>query len=284
MDSLGFQVVLAGDHLGDGMATLPSLVVASLAYPHLRVGTYVADNDYRHPAVLAMEAATVDQLTGGRLELGIGAGWKKSEYDAAGLAFDTPLVRTERMCEAVQVIKALLGPDPVSHRGKFYCLDALDGQPKPLQQPRIPIMIAGGGKRLLEFAASEADIVAINTRHLRGAVGIGEELLASTLLRRVAIVREAAADRWSTIELHLLIKNVVVSADRIAAATQVASRLNLSVEQALESPYLLLGTIEEMAEQLLATRDRFGFSYFAVFQQDLQAFAPVLARLQRIAN
>jgi probable F420-dependent oxidoreductase len=284
VDSLGYDVVLAGDHLGDGISTLPALVTAAQTHPRLRLSTYVIDNDYRHPAVLAMEAATVDQLTGGRLELGIGAGWKTSEYDAAGLTFDPPLVRTRRLCEAVLVIKALMGPGPVSFQGEFYRLEGLDGNPKPVQQPHMPILIAGGGKRLLEFAAREADIVAINTRHLRGAVGTGEELLASTLERRAVLVRAVAGERWEGLELHLLIKKVVATRDRAAAAKEVGPSLGLTPVQALESPYLLIGTADEMAEQLIATRDRLGFSYFGIFQRDMTTFAPVLERLRQGAN
>lgn len=284
MDALGYDVVLAGDHLGDGMSTLPALVTAAQAHPRLRLSTYVIDNDYRHPAVLAMEAATVDQLTGGRLELGIGAGWKASEYDAAGLTFDSPLIRTRRLCEAVLVIKALMGPHPVSFEGEFYRLSGLNGNPKPVQEPHVPIMIAGGGKRLLEFAAREADIVAINTRHLHGVVGTGEELLASTLERRVELVRLAAAERWDAIELHLLVKKVVVTRDRLAAAAEVGPTLGLTVAQVLESPYFLIGSPDQMAEQLLDTRERLGFTYFGIFQQDMTAFAPVMERLQLRSN
>jgi probable F420-dependent oxidoreductase len=279
-EALGFDVVLAGDHLGAGMSTLPALVAAATISDRLRLGTYVIDNDYRHPAVLALEAATVDQLTGGRLELGIGAGWKTSEYEAAGLPFDPPLVRTQRMCEAVQVVKALMGSRPVTFTGDFYQLNGLDGQPKPVQRPHVPILVAGGGRRLLEFAAREADIVAINTRHRHGVVGTGEELVAATLERRVALVREAAAERWSGLELHLLVKNVVVTGDRVAAAAALASKLGLSTEQALDSPYLLIGSVESIADQLQMTRDRLGFSYFAVFQQDLKTFAPVIRSLK----
>lgn len=284
VDVFGYDVVLAGDHLGDGMSTLPALVTAAQMHPRLRLSTYVIDNDYRHPAVLAMEAATVDQLTGGRLELGIGAGWKTSEYDAAGLTFDVPLVRTRRLCEAVLVVKALMSPVPVSFQGEFYRLDGLDGQPKPVQQPHVPILMAGGGKRLLEFAAREADIVAINTRHLRGVVGIGEELLASTLEGRVELVRVAAGERWPGLELHLLVKRVVVTRDRAASASELGPPLGLTPGQALESPYLLMGSVDEMAEQLLATRQRLGFSYFGIFQQDMTAFAPVLELLRRDAS
>jgi probable F420-dependent oxidoreductase len=283
-DSLGYDVVLAGDHLGGGMAALPALVEAANAVSRLRVGTYVIDNDYRHPAVLALEAATVDQMTGGRLELGIGAGWKTSEYAAAGLPFDPPLVRTRRMCEAVQVVKGLMGPAPVSYQGEFYRLEGLDGRPKSVQQPHVPILIAGGGKRLLEFAAREADIVAVNTRHRNGVVGVGEELWASTLQRRVDLVRQAAGEGWNGLELNLLVKNVVVTRDRAAAGAEIGARLGLTAADALASPYLLVGRVEEMAEQLQATRQQLGFSYFVVFQQDLAVFAPVIERLRADAK
>jgi probable F420-dependent oxidoreductase len=280
-DDLGYDVAVAGDHLGAGLSTLPALVTASQVAPRPRLGTYVMATDYRHPAVLALEAATVDQLTGGRLELGLGAGWLTGEYGAAGLPFDPAGVRTARMAEAVRVIKALMGPDPVTFEGDFFQIRDLDGQPKPLQQPHVPILVAGGGRHLLEFAAREADIIAINTRHRNGIVGTGAELLAETLARRVALVREAAGERWEGLELNLLLKQVHVTSDRPAVAAVVAPALGLTVEEALATPYLALGTVEQLADQLLATRERLGFSYFTVFQQDMAAFAPVIDRLRR---
>lgn len=277
-DELGFDVVLAGDHLGSGFAALPALVAAASASARLRFGTYVMDNDYRHPAVLAMDAATTDQLTGGRLELGVGAGWRTSEYVAAGLPFDPPLVRTRRMCEAIQIIRALHGPQPVDYSGEFYSLSGLDGQPKPVQRP-VPILIAGGGRVLLQFAARTADIVAINTRHRGGALGVGEELLQSTLERRAIMVREAAGDGWAGLELNMLLKGIAVTRDRARAAAELGARLSLTSEQILESAYFLIGEPAAMADQLLRTRERLGFSYITVSQKDIRAFALVLEHL-----
>jgi probable F420-dependent oxidoreductase len=185
------------------------------------------------------------------------------------------------MCEAVVVVKALMGPTPVQHHGSSYTLNGLDGQPKPVQRPHVPILIAGGGKELLEFAAREADVVAVNTRHRHGVVGTGDELAESTLRRRVELVRSSARERWPTLELNLLLKNVVVTDDRTSAAAEIGARLHLSREEALASPYLLMGSAEEMADQILDTRERFGFSYFTVFQHDLDAFGPVIDRLRR---
>jgi probable F420-dependent oxidoreductase len=286
-ERLGYDVVLCGDHLGpalvpreQGFTPIPALVAAALMAPGLRVGTLVIDNDFRHPAMLAKEVATADQVTGGRFELGIGAGWKTSDYELAGIPFDPPSVRTDRLIESVHVLKGLFSGSPVEFKGEHYRLNGLEGTPPPIQQPHPPILIAGGGRRLLTFGAREADILAVNIRHRAGIVGTGPELMLEMLVERLQWVRDAAGARLPEIELQLLIKAVVITDDRSTAAAQVGARFQLSPDEALASPYMLIGSVPELCDQLMDTRERFGFSYFAVFQNDMQAFAPVLQRLK----
>jgi probable F420-dependent oxidoreductase len=153
-EALGYAVFLVADHVADiPFAPVPALVAAADATTSLRVGCTVFCNDYRHPALLAKEAATVDVLTDGRFEFGLGAGWLKAEHDQAGIPFDPPGVRVARMEEALRVIKALWAGEPVHHRGAHYAIAGLAGTPLPVQRPHPPVFVGGGGKRLLSVAA-----------------------------------------------------------------------------------------------------------------------------------
>src|SRR5438876_677403 len=158
-EALGYSTLLIPDHLGDQLSPIPALVAAADATSTLRIGSLVFDNDFRHPVMLAKEAATLDVLSGGRFELGIGAGWLRSEYEQAGIPYDPPGVRVGRMEEALQIIKGLFADRPVTFSGTYYKVSALEGQPKPVQRPHPPILIGGGGKRILSIAAREATIV-----------------------------------------------------------------------------------------------------------------------------
>src|SRR6266568_4197945 len=158
-ESLGYSTLQMPDHLGDQFAPVPALLAAAEATHTLRIGSFVFDNDFRHPVMLAREAATLDLLSGGRFELGLGAGWNRSEYEQAGIPYDSPGVRVSRMEEALHIIKGLLADGPVNFSGKYYTVTDLEGHPKPVQRPHPPILIGGGGKRLLSIAAREATTV-----------------------------------------------------------------------------------------------------------------------------
>ena len=280
VEALGYDTLGVGDHFSPNwFAAGPALAAIALATTTLRVSCTVYANDFRHPALLAKEAASIDVLSGGRLEFGIGAGWHKPEYDQLGLPFDPPGVRVERMEEAVGVIKGLWGDGPVTHVGRYYTINGLEGMPKPTQRPHPPVFIGGGGKRLLGFAAREADIVGILARALPGGgldiAGDSEAALA----QKVGWVREAAGERFDQLELAALIWKVVVTDDRQAAAEEVAAARGLTSEQVLASPYFLIGSVERLVEDLLAQRERHSISYLTVFPSDVEAFAPVVARL-----
>lgn len=237
------------------------------------------NNDFRHPAFVAREAAMLDLLTDGRFELGLGAGHAKPEYDEIGLGFDRPSVRIARLSEAVPIVKSLLAGVEVTHVGEHYRLSGHQlFPPGPLN---VPLFLGGNGRRLLELAAREADTVGFTGFSARrgGAEidlsGFGEAGAAE----RVAIVRDAAGERFDELELNVLLQRVVVTDDPDAAAGEIAEDFGLGAEQALGSPFLLLGSHESMAEQLVERRERFGFTYVTVFEDALEAFAPVVARL-----
>jgi probable F420-dependent oxidoreductase len=248
------------------------------------VGTLVLNNDLRHPVLVAREAATVDLLTDGRLELGLGAGHMRSEYDEAGLPYDGGATRVARLGEAVQIVKGLLRDGtPVTHVGDRYAVRQHAGWPTPVQQPGPPLLIGGAGRNLLALAAREADIVGFVGFSPRKG-GTDADLSGFTsagTAAQVEHVRTEAGARVHALEFNVLVQRVVVTRDRhdAAAETGASMRLPMSGEEVLDSPYILLGTEDEIAGALEERRRRFGFSYFVVFEQYLEALAPVVARL-----
>jgi probable F420-dependent oxidoreductase len=281
VEALGYDTLLIPDHFNQHLfAPIAALTAAALATTTLRVGTVVFDNDFRHPAVLAKETATLDVLSGGRLEVGIGAGWKKNEYDQTGIPFDPPGVRVSRVEEAVQIIKGLWGEGPFSFSGQHYAINGLDNWPTPLQRPRPPIFIGAGGKRMLAFAAREADIIGILAQALpEGGLDIPRDT-EERLAEKVGLVREAAGERFRHLELSMLFWGVAVADDRRLGAEALAGTRMLTAEQILDSPYFLIGSVDAIVERLQALRELYGFSYFKVFPEAVEAFAPVVARLR----
>jgi len=279
IEQLGYSIVHVPDHFRDQLAPVPALTAAAVATTRLRVGSLVFSNDFRHPVVLAKEAATLDVLSGGRFELGLGSGWLREEYDQAGIPFDAPGTRIERLAESVAIVKGLLAGERVTFTGRHYAIAGLPGRPHPVQRPHPPILIGGGGQRTLSLAAREASIVGLVPRARRDGGGLDRADFGEAALRqKVEWVRAAAGDRFEALELHALIQAVVVS-DRRTAAEQLASRFSVPPELLLESPYVLAGTVDEICETVRQRRERYGISYLTVFDRDLKAFAPVVARL-----
>ncbi len=279
IEQLGYSIVHVPDHFRDQLAPVPALTAAAMATTRLRVGSLVFSNDFRHPVVLAKEAATLDALSGGRFELGLGSGWLREEYDQAGISFDAPGTRIERLAEAVAIVKGLLAGERVTLSGRHYAIAGLEGRPRPIQRPHPPILIGGGGQRTLSLAAREASIVGLVPRARRDGGGLDRaDFGEAALSQKVEWVRAAAADRFEALELHALIQAVVVS-DRRTAAKQLASRFSVPSELLLESPYVLVGAVDEICETVRQRRERYGISYLTVFDRDLEAFAPVVARL-----
>jgi probable F420-dependent oxidoreductase len=284
-EELGFDTFLCPDHLIGGdvnyLAMWPMMTVAALSTSRIRVGNLVACNDFRSPALLAKEAATLDWLSGGRLQLGLGAGHRAAEYEQSGLPFYEGPVRIERLEEAIKIVKALFGPAPVHFDGRHYQIDGLQQYPPPLQRPRPPLLVGGGARRVLELAGREADIVSIIQRALpSGRAHDWRDLEASATERQISWLRNAAAERFDEIELSTLIQGVAITHDRPAAAERLAVRYGGSAERILESALFLLGPIEEACEQLIARRKRYGISYYVVFGRDMEAFAPVVQQLR----
>jgi probable F420-dependent oxidoreductase len=282
LEGLGYDALTAPDHLADLFAPMPALVSAAEATRTLRVGTNVLNNDFRHPVLVAREAATVDLLTGGRFQLGLGAGHMKSEYDQAGLTFDTGGTKVERLTEATAIIKGLLSGEEVTFAGRHYRVTRHRVHPAPVQRPHPPIVISGNGRRLLTLAAREADIVGLSGIAFRRG-GTAPDITGwkeAGVDERVRLVREVSSDRFAQIELNVLVQQVLVTDDRRRAAEELASQWHqLSPDEILRSPYMLIGSVDQLAEDLEARRERWGFSYFTIFEPYVNAFAPVVAGL-----
>jgi probable F420-dependent oxidoreductase len=277
----GYSCLTMPDHFDDQLAPVPALMTAANVTTNLRIGALVWDNDYKHPAVLAKELATMDVLSDGRLELGIGAGWMISDYEQMGIPYDAAKVRIDRFVEGLKVIKGAMAEGPFSFSGDHYTITNYNGTPKPVQAPCPPILIGGGGKRVLSIAAREADIVGINATMSAGVVGqhTFSTMTAEVVDEKVAIVREAAGARFNNIELNIRAFLVNITDDAKQAASGIASMLGVEQQMVEESPFALVGPTSKLIEDLLERRERWGFSYVIVGADDVDSFAPVVAAL-----
>jgi probable F420-dependent oxidoreductase len=256
---LGYATLTVPDHLSDFLAPMPALISAAEATKSIRVGTNVLNNDFRHPVLVAREAATVDLLTEGRLQLGLGAGHMRSEYEQAGFDFDAGGIRVERLAEAVTIIKGLLKGEQVAFSGRHYRVTGHTIYPRPVQQPHPPILIGGNGGNLLILAAREADIVGFSGITFRrgGAAPDISGWKGSEIDKRMRLVRDVAGDRYARLELNALVQRVVVTNYRREAAEELATRwTQLTPDEILESPYVLIGTVDQMIEDLQVRRKR----------------------------
>jgi probable F420-dependent oxidoreductase len=281
-ENLGYATFLLADHYVNEFPPIAALMSAADATNTLRVSTFVFDNDFRHPALLAKEVATLDLLSAGRFELGIGAGWHRPEYEQVGIPFDPAGVRISRMEEALKIIRQFFTEDTVTFKGNHYAITDLRASPKPVQRPHPPIFIGGGGKRLLTIAGREADIVGVHIRVKDDGTVDPSEHTEEAIARKIEWVRQAAGARFKAIELNILISGVVITENRQQAAEQFArerARPGTTPEQVLASPYQLLGSINQIIEQLQRLRELFGISYFVVGDDNMETFAPVVAQL-----
>ncbi len=284
-ESIGYGTLVLGDHLLEQLAPMPALATIAAATERARIGTFVLNNDLRHPAVLAQDLATLDVLSGGRLEIGIGAGWNAAEYAAIGVTFDRPGRRIERMAEAVAILKGLFGDGPFSFQGTHYTITALDGQPKPVQRPYPPFLIGGGGRRVLTIAAREADTVGLAPTAVGGPKALAADCLAAATDEKIAWVREAAGERFDRLDLNVYpaVGPVRITDHARREATRLAGRLasrygaDASADELLESPFVFIGSVDGLAAKFRAARERFGINSITVF--DMDQFAPVVERL-----
>jgi probable F420-dependent oxidoreductase len=278
-EQAGIDVVHSWDHVADGWGPLAALVAVAACTTRVRVGPLVLNNDFHHPVGLAQELATIDHVTGGRLEVGIGAGHSFTEYEAIGLRFDPPAVRKARLAEAVEVIRRLLDGEVVSFAGDHYQLAGV--RTLRSAQEHVPILVGVNGKRALAHAARHADIIGLTMMGRTLEDGHRHEVRwePGRLDATIADIREQAGERSDQLELNALVQAFVVTDDRRAAARQFVGAVpSLTEEDALTTPFLAFGTHDEIAEHFLACRQRWGISYFSV--RDFGAIAPVIERLR----
>lgn len=288
VEDLGYATFLIRDHFvpdffGDQFAPVAALMAAADATTRLRIGTLVIDNDYRHPVVLAKEFATLDLLSDGRVELGIGAGWLEREYALAGIDYDPAGVRIDRLEEGLTILKGLFGDGEVHFAGKHYRIDGLQGYPKPVQRPHPPIMIGAGKKRMLTLAGREADIVGFLTTQVNTGTVVDDPRgrMTAAVREQISWVREGAGERFEQIELST-VATIVLADERRTRTEQLIAEQGwegISVEDVWDMPAVFVGSVDQIVEDMERRREELGISYYVVANARQELAAPIVARL-----
>jgi probable F420-dependent oxidoreductase len=282
VEDLGYSTLFVPDHFDEGLGPIAAMTAAAVVTSTLHIGALVLDCDFRHPAVLARELATIDLLSEGRLEVGLGAGWKRLDYERSGIAMDAPKVRVDRMIEHTRVLRALFGAEPCTFTGEHYRITDLDGTPKPYHPGGPPFLIGGGARRLLRFAAREADIVGVNASIHSGEIdtAAAHDALPQSIDEKMQWVRDAAGNRFDSIELNAWLSVASVT-DRAGDLGETLAQVFASTpDEVLASPLTLIGSTDEIIDRLHERRDRWGYSYHVIPHDKIEEFAPVVARLK----
>jgi len=280
VEELGYAALYVTDHLNRQLAPTAALAAAAAVTRTLRIGPYVFANDFRHPVLVAREAATLDRLSGGRLDLGLGAGWRVSDYRQLGIPYDRPGIRVERLQESFGLIRRLLSGEEVTHAGRFYQLDRARVSPLPVQQPHPPFMLGGGGPRMLRFAAREAQIVGFVPQFSPGGRPMLRYVAESGLAERVTIVRRAAGPRFDDLELDVFVADAgIVGGPQPIGPTLKAFLRSLGPAAIGGSAYLLYGTVDQLREAMLRRREELGINSYGIPARAMEAFAPLVASL-----
>ncbi|MEO8463310.1 MAG: TIGR03621 family F420-dependent LLM class oxidoreductase, partial [Chloroflexota bacterium] len=284
-EQIGYHALVVPDHLIEQLSPIPTLATIAAATERLRIAAFVFNNDLRHPAVLAQDLASLDVLSGGRLDVAIGAGWNKPEYEAIGLPFDPVPVRQARLEEAIAVLKGAFGDSPFSFAGDYYTITDLDGQPKPVQKPHPPFLIGGGGRRTLELAGREAQIVGLAPRILSGQRSDPASLTIAATAEKIQWVRAAAGDHFETLEFNVYPSTTEVSITdhALAEGRELAARLadrssvEVTAEELLESPHIFIGSLASLEDKFRRHRDQLGIS--SIMVGELGPFDSLVERL-----
>lgn len=280
-EDLGYSTLQVPDHFAyEQLAPIPAMMAAASATTTLRVGALVFANDYKHPAVLAKELATIDFLSGGRVEIGMGAGWMTADYEMLGLTMERPGVRIARLREGIAIMRASFGSEPVNFTGAHYRVSGLVGHPKPVQA-RPPFLIGGGGPRMLDLACDEGDIISINGNLASGEAGapVFDSMRASAVDDRIAHCRARLGARQSQVTMHVNVYWVGVGGEWRAAAEGVTGFIGYDTDALDATPYALYGDVNQVVEKIHRIHERWGFTYFSVPSANVLEFAPVIAKL-----
>jgi len=271
-EASGYTGLVVSDHLRDQLSPVPAMAVIAAATSTLRVSAFVFNNDLRHPAVLAQDLASIDVLSAGRLDVAIGAGWNEPEYRAIGLSFDPVGARVSRLGEAVAVLKGCFGREPFSFAGEHYTITEHDGLPKPVQAPHPPLLIGGGGRRLLTLAAREADVISLAPRILSRQRGDARSLTWAATEEKIGWVREAAGDRFDDLELNVypsgwsatLTDDLHGEARRVITSLRERTAIELTEREVIDSPHLLIGSVDRLVEKFEELRELLGITSLMV--------------------
>jgi probable F420-dependent oxidoreductase len=280
-EDLGYTTLYLPDHFGDQWSPTVAMTIAAEVTSTLRVGALVYDVDYRHPIMQAKEAATLDLAYPGRTIFGFGAGWMKTDYEEAGIAYDSPGTRIDRMKEALTIMKELWANGTCTFKGEHYTITNAQGFPRPSTPGGPPVVIGGGGKKVLTIAAQMADTIGVNPSLAAGAVGpeVAQTALADVYRERITWIKDAAGDRFDSLDLQVLTFMTSIVPNREEVIANIAPMFNVSPEAALEIPLIMIGTEEQIVEQLQQRREEFGFNDIVVQGDVMDAFAPIVAKL-----
>ena len=281
LESMGYAALYLPDHFGEQPGPIAALMAAADATTSLRIGSLVLDNDYRHPVVLAKEAATLDLLSDGRLDLGIGAGWMVSDYEQSGIPYDPAGTRIERLAEAVQILKKFFAGHEFSFEGKHYTIKGLQGAPLPVQKPHPRILLGGGGKRMLTLAAREGDIVHVNYNLGEGRINpkLVQTGMAERTEEKLRWIKEAAGDRLDDFDLGFTVFFANITDDRDSLASTIAPSMGFQPRDVLDMPHFLIGTLDQIEHDLRERRERYGFSHVILPGETADELAPIVERL-----
>ena len=282
---MGIDTLVIPDHLISQLAPIPAMATIAAATERLRVAGFVLNNDLRHPAVLAQDLASIDVLSEGRLDVAIGAGWNRPEYDGIGIPFDRTPVRQSRLAEAITVLKGCFADGPFSFAGEHYRIADYDGHPKPVQRPHPPFLIGGGGRRTLTLAGCQAQIVGLAPRILPNGAGDPASVTVAATAEKIAWAREGAGDRADELEFNIYPSMTAISVTDHAGreARELSDRLHarsgvrVDADALLESPHIFIGSIDAFVEKFGRLRDELGISSIMVGEVD--ELAPVVERL-----
>ncbi len=289
VESVGYSHLCIHDHLEPQLAAIPMLTAAAMATERLRVCPLVLNNDLRHPAVVAQELATLDVLSDGRLDVGIGAGWNEPEYRAIGMQFDPPGVRIDRMTEAIAILRGLFADGPFSFSGRHYTITELDGRPKPVQRPHPPFIVGGTRERVLRLAAREGDIVGLDLRQDRESL---PDAWPERMDTRAGWVRDEAGARFGQLDLSVLrlvgpiaiTSNARAVAQRVADAYRATTGLEIEPDDIIESPYSVIGTIPSLVDKFRRSRERWGINSYLVGWYDEPELAQLEPLIEQLAG
>ena len=278
---MGYTTLYLPDHFNDQLGVIAALMAAADATTKLRTGSLVFDNDYRHPVVLAKEAATLDLLSDGRLDLGVGAGWLASDYESAGIAYDSAGTRIERLEEALTILKKCFTGQAFSFEGKHYTIKDFEGSPLPVQKPHPRFVLGGGGRKMLQLAAREGDIVHVNYNLNEGRINpkLVQTGMAAATDEKLAWIKEAAGERMEQIDLGFTVFFANVTDDRDSLAEAMAPSMGFATRDVLEMPHFLIGTIDQLEEDLKLRRERYGFCDVIVPGEAAEQLSPLVERL-----